>query len=612
MAASADVAVAPAVAEEAEPSVQQPEVFGVVAISEKTPATPDTFAFWSRDDETVPLEPGRIVTAQHPTDSAVRAIGIVENLYATRDIPSPLDSYYAHGYGNPQQEMATHQDLVRVASVEVVRRTDGRNQPVSGSWPVRFAVADEITQAYGAEVKPDKALLAGFALDAYYQPVPINLDARFVLGYEGAHVNVSGASGLATKTSYALFLIYSILAYSKKDPSQKVAAIAFNVKESDLLRIDNLPGSGKGEAKDWQECMGLIRKKFTAQEDERLQTSLWQVARKEGIDPFSFVKDKKLRFLAAASKGDTKKPQATKPGGTKLETFYFGLADLTRAGDQLSLEVLFDPDDLDDKLTAVLYNAADELQGKQKSFDQFLSEMWKKVNDKKGAQITIGGTTQHPATVIRFLRRLQHTVKHQLPGVVTMKDPEGRPIPVEDLEEGQLWVIDISRLHDKGQRLVFLSIMDRLAKLLEAKRNKEAKIRLYEEGEEIDLDNFPDKVVVFVDELNKFSPAKAQRAPLRSRIVDITARGRSYGLSLIGAQQLASQIEEQVLVNTSTFLVGRSHALEIGGRTYEWLREGLRQKAQTLQKGQMFLWHAVHARPALIHFPVPLHQLLEE
>src|SRR5574341_1140865 len=97
-----------------------------------------------------------------------------------------------------------------------------------------------------------------------------------------------------------------------------------------------------------------------------------------------------------------------------------------------------------------------------------------------------------------------------------------------------------------------------------------------------------------------------------SRIIDITARGRSYGLGLIGAQQLASQVEEQVLANTSTFLVGRSHAVEIKNRPYEWLKQGLKEKASILPKGQMFLWHAVHARPALINFPIPLHQLLEE
>lgn len=38
----------------------------------------------------------------------------------------------------------------------------------------------------------------------------MNLDAQFILGPEGAHLNISGISGLAAKTSYAMFLMKSI------------------------------------------------------------------------------------------------------------------------------------------------------------------------------------------------------------------------------------------------------------------------------------------------------------------------------------------------------------------------------------------------------------------
>ena len=40
---------------------------------------------------------------------------------------------------------------------------------------------------------------------------PVYADMRFVDGRSGGHVSISGISGVATKTSYALFLLYQLL-----------------------------------------------------------------------------------------------------------------------------------------------------------------------------------------------------------------------------------------------------------------------------------------------------------------------------------------------------------------------------------------------------------------
>ena len=127
----------------------------------------------------------------------------------------------------------------------MIRRSDGRNEPVKGMWPVFSATAKEIREAYGAEISPEHEILAGFTYDGDYSPVPVGIDSRYVMGYEAAHINISGASGVATKTSFALFLIYSLLSSNNRILSDKdqnsVAAIAFNVKEADLMFIDYLP-----------------------------------------------------------------------------------------------------------------------------------------------------------------------------------------------------------------------------------------------------------------------------------------------------------------------------------------------------------------------------------
>src|SRR5256886_16836643 len=70
---------------------------------------------------------------------------------------------------------------------------------------------------------------------------PVYLDADFLLGPEAAHLNLSGVSGLATKTSAVEFLLASIFEHFPKHKG-RVAAVCFNVKGPDLCFLDQ-PGA---------------------------------------------------------------------------------------------------------------------------------------------------------------------------------------------------------------------------------------------------------------------------------------------------------------------------------------------------------------------------------
>ena len=52
----------------------------------------------------------------------------------------------------------------------------------------------------------EERLVAGVARDQ----LPIYIDLSFLDGRRGAHVNISGISGVATKTTYASFLLYAL------------------------------------------------------------------------------------------------------------------------------------------------------------------------------------------------------------------------------------------------------------------------------------------------------------------------------------------------------------------------------------------------------------------
>jgi hypothetical protein len=92
---------------------------------------------------------------------------------------------------------------------------------------------EDIKKALGLDIiPPEKAIPAGVLRASSGVSVPINFSSDFLVGPEGAHLNISGISGLATKTSYAMFLLQAI-----QQKVEDVATIVLNVKGDDLLRL---------------------------------------------------------------------------------------------------------------------------------------------------------------------------------------------------------------------------------------------------------------------------------------------------------------------------------------------------------------------------------------
>jgi|GEM_PF-365051 len=583
-------------------------IIGRVASTIKTPTTPTEFTFWVEDDEKIHLEIGSLVTAR---SKDVKVTGLVSEIQAYSDIESVLDSFYAHSFGQAEHEMRTKLPVIVNARVEVVRRSDGKTEPIRGNWPVYFATAQEIREAYGVDISPEHEVLAGFTYDDKRNPVPISLDARYIVGYEAAHINISGASGIATKTSYALFLLLNLLAYNNKqnERGDTVAAIAFNVKEADLMFIDSIRDLNE----DTLAKIGTYQK---YKEDIKL----WEQANKNfGVKPVDWAKGGKFKFFA---------PMHFSPNGGVLSqrrdkiirAFNYSLTTLVNVS-QTSLYALFDPDDLDEKALSFISSMCEESRNNEFTFEQLIDRVKNALIGRdrnteargsgraaeRGDWFSFGGVMHHRATAQKILNRMKYSLDNQLRGLILKDAHNDNPIPVDKLRPGELWVIDITQLSDKGQRLVFQTVVRNVFRKLEERKALELTGQLDES-----LREFPKHVVIFVDELNKFVPSGREYSALKGDIVEMAARGRSVGMTLIGAQQLASKVDEEVLANTSTFVVGRSHAVEIHKPLYAWLAEGLKEKAMVLDKGWMLLWHCLHKRPVLIRFPRPLHKIYEE
>src|SRR3954470_18923360 len=106
--------------------------------------------------------------------------------------------------------------------------------PLPGA-EVRRATGEERAQALYFD-KMDRKVPVGKGRDG----APIYLNLEFLDGTRGGHVSISGISGVATKTSFALFLLYSIFtggALGRRALNAK--ALVFSVKGEDLLFLDH-------------------------------------------------------------------------------------------------------------------------------------------------------------------------------------------------------------------------------------------------------------------------------------------------------------------------------------------------------------------------------------
>jgi len=107
-----------------------------------------------------------------------------------------------------------------------------------------------------------------------------------------------------------------------------------------------------------------------------------------------------------------------------------------------------------------------------------------------------------------------------------------------------------------------------------------------------------------LDELNKYAPRDGS-SPIKEILVDMSERGRSLGIILIGAQQTASEVERRIVANSSLRVVGRLDAAEAGRDEYGFLPAVHRQRATILKPGTMILSQPELPIPLVTQFPFP-------
>jgi len=536
------------------------------------------------EEEYLQLDDLIVVRTEVPKVGEVRTYGVITEAEAV--------------YEGAQYESDTHRiaelGIMPAAKVRTARVAVTRVDPEV--W-VSADPGEEVARATGEERR--KALYA----DEMERPLPIGLgrdgapvhvDLDFFDGRKGGHMSISGISGVATKTSFALFFLRMLTSAPEVVGSgaANLRVLVFNVKGEDLLWLDRpnrLFHAHEGAQEAWS-ALGVDPAPFPSVRfwaPPRRQSGDVVVpdtgGRFDGVEVFSwtprvFIDQDLLEFcFTDASDAKNQIPFIRERVQLQLKRWAVGVDGMP--GSVALRDPAQAPDghawSRDDRIPAA---QADVVIADLPSLVRAL-EIHLEPDD--GSEADPAWTARvMPGTVAAFLRRL-HAASARL-GHLVRADADRRI----DRGAANVTVVAIQSLHEQAQRFVVGAL------LRETFKEKE------DTGQRLPLS------VIVLDELNKYAPREGT-GPLKDMLIDIAQRGRSLGVLLVGAQQTASRVAPEVLENAAIRVTGRLDSAEAERAEYGWMLPSTRARARLLKPGTMVVSQPAIPVPLVVTFPFP-------
>jgi DNA helicase HerA-like ATPase len=552
------------------PESRSPAVGRVVA-TERKPNTAFEFHFWTALDAPVGIGTIVRVDGATPIEGQMPVIyGVVTEGFAYTDLQSPLHDVLGFD-GAPASAgwAASERAEIRLYTAAVLRQIpDEPLQPVP-MGEVRLADDADIALALRMDAYLKEGSRTAIPVGLYRAggtESPVYLDADFLVGPEAAHLNITGVSGLATKTSAVEWLLASIFAHFPASRGS-IAAVCFNVKGPDLLFLDQPAAEGRLDERDHAlyERLGVPAAPF------------------ENVRYFAPYTAKGYALATLRSN------EALQDNVTPLT---WGLKEVFQYA-----EVLLNKDDVDAKADALIdfiqervldRDFTDPLLKRPYRVTTF-GELEEWFRDLLIAIEAKGGgdtwRTHHVATIRKVRNRLVN-IALRCQGLVS-DGGESSDLPFGSFEDRSVYVVDVANLEEDAQDLIFARVVSKLREHLE-RRDLGVK-----------------HVIVFVDELNKYAPGDGPDTYVRKMLLDIAERGRYLGLVLFSAQQFRSQVHRRVVGNSGTSLYGRMDGDELATPGYAVLSPAIKTKLATLEKGQLMIRHPHFTQPIFVRFPRP-------
>jgi len=544
---------------------------GKIIATEKVPTTVDEFFFWT--DKHLVLKPFDVVKVEHIKNSVT--FGVVEEISHLTDGASFLAGYISSDFGEVEVKSNTQRIGMNYVKAKVVANSQNIYTPVLDGYTVSLADEDDVKSALG--LKDIKNPLPCGVIEMYEDEdkitIPVHFNSHFLIGPEGAHLNISGISGLASKTSYAMFLLKNIQEqYIKNKSPESVAFVLLNVKGRDLLAIDEANNELTDDDKKVYKDLGIH------------------------VSPFKNVRyfypySKDIRTTTYADVNDVESQK-------KLNKAYH-------------YKYLFDEDK--ESLDLLFSNIDDPQQTMESIVNYIISgegafngvRNWEELKDEIKKHQEKGDTGKDKTISVlswrKFYRLFRKTLernKDLFSNTININKSEVRlQDSIKQIRKNDIYVIDIAKLDEESQGFVFGDVMRAIYDL------KLGQITDREESE------IPSKIIIFIDELNKYgSKDVPKNSPILRQLLDITERGRSLGIILFAAEQFKSDIHDRVKGNCASHAYGRTNAIEISKPDYQFIPAVYKSMLTRLKQGEYILQNPVFRSMLNIKFPRPLYK----
>ena len=551
----------------------------------REPATASTCYFWAYPDQALERTMVVRIPSELPDGRTITFYGVIDEVFTAshEDMRGVSAEAQTVAASDPETVDATGHDITW-ARVQLLASNPGVFAPPRKGAKVFAGTAADARLAYGFDSMEQRVPMGVLRNGRGGSLGPAYVDLDFVLGANGAHVNITGMAGVAAKSSAMLTLVASIV---------NAAAERRRARPSDAENFVPVPVilSVKGNDMLWMD-------EQSRRYDPAKHGDDWELLGM-GRCPAPF---RNAVFLSPADITNPHAPKAIE--GRVSRAYGWALKDVLERG---LMEYLFsDADNSKDTFQGLIAHLVDllteERDGERRmrvghdvpsSFAELL-EYLEVAAASPGHPLC---AQTHSLTVRTFRRRLSKILL-QGNGVLVMSqrgcppefivpqniDPEtGMPRPV---------VLD---LHSLGagqagyavQRFVVAAILRQMEDD-RTRPNCDQSLRY----------------LVCIDELNRYAPARAED-PITKYIEYVAAELRSMGVILFGAQQQASLVSQRVIQNCATRLVGRTEAAELLTPSFNFLSSGMREVVSKLVPGEMLLLQPTFSQPASIRMPMP-------
>ena len=544
-------------------------IIGKVSATEKSPSTIDDFYFWT--DKKQILSPFDIIKVAHESNSIT--YGVIEEINHVTDATSHFTSYISSDFGDTDMEIGNMNRLgMNYVKARVVCNTNDIYTPVLDGQQVSLCDEEDIKTALGLSEEDVKNPLVCGYLQMYKgeetKRVKVILNSHFLVGPDGAHINVSGISGLAAKTSYSMFLLKIIQSKFRTENGETAAFVFFNVKGRDLMAIDEPNPDLSQKDKDIYKELDISTEPFSSVRYF-----------------YPYAKDKKTANVQSYADPSDVKDQISEG---KASTYVFTYEE---SKDKLDL-LLANEDDSTGTLESCInfiLNGSGNFGGVSK---------WSTLKEQID-QCTVAGSTGTSKEIqVSSWRKFKRCISKAISNEIFVNQDTNLQCDVtkeiaNNLKAGDVFVIDIARLDENSQSFVFGSVAR----------------AIYDMKLGADRSDIPDKVILFVDELNKYASTDIPKnSPILKQLLDIAERGRSLGIILFSVEQFRSAIHDRVKGNCATQAYGRTNAIEVSKPDYRYIPKVYQNMMTRLSPGEYIISNPALRSIVNIKFPRPTYK----